>query len=132
MIRMQLNIVRRKIIAEKKDWPAMYKLMEKISDSSQDNAMAQNQLAWQIATDESFEKRDLKLADKFAGRAVSASGGKDPSILDSQARVWFMLDKKDEAIKLQEKALGLAGAEEKPNYQKTLDSYKKGELPKGE
>lgn len=130
--RPQANLARVHILVGKKDYPAMYKLMEKVSESSMDNAMMQNDFAWTIATDESIENRDLKLADKFAGRAVSASNSKEPSILDTQARVWFMMDKKDEAIKLQEKALGLASTEDKPQYQKTLDAYKKGEIPKGD
>ena len=128
--RPQANFVRVQILAQKKDYPAMYKLIEKVSDSSQDNAMLQNQLAWTIVAAPDIEKRDLKLADKIAGRAVSASNSKDPGILDTQARVWFMQDKKDEAIKLEQKAVDLAGADDKPQYQKTLDSYKKGELPK--
>ena len=130
--RPQANMMRTRILAEKKDFPAMYKLMEKISDASVDNAMVQNELAWQIATAPGLDTRDLKLADKFAARAVTASNSKDAGVLDTQARIWFMQDKHDEAIKLQEKALALAGAEEKPMYQKTLDSYKKGEVPKAE
>jgi hypothetical protein len=131
-MRMQANLMRVGILTQKKDFPAMYKLIEKVSDSNQDKAEIQNELAWNIATNPGLDKRDLKLADKIAGRAVTASNSKNPAFLDTQARVWFMQDKRDEAIKLQEKALDLADKEEKPMYQKTLDSYKKGELPTAE
>ncbi len=131
-MRLQANLMRVGVLSEKKDFPAMYKLIEKVSDSNQDNPEIQNELAWNIAANPGLENRDLKLADKIAGRAVSASNSKNPAALDTQARIWFMLDKRDEAIKLQQKALDLAAKEEKPMYQKTLDSYKKGELPKGE
>ena len=40
-----------------------------------------------------------------------------------------MQGNKEEAIALQEKALNLAETSQQPMYQKTLDSYKKGELP---
>jgi hypothetical protein len=41
----------------------------------------QNQLAWQIATDPSIKKRDLKLAETLANRANEGNKGKDPGIL---------------------------------------------------
>jgi hypothetical protein len=43
--------------------------------------------------------------------------------------VLFMRGKKSEAIEYQEKAVRLAGGGLKEQLQKTLDRYKKGELP---
>jgi hypothetical protein len=94
--------------------------------------MLQNQLAWQIATDDAIKKRDLVLAEKIAMRANDAAKGEDPSILDTVARVLFMRGKKAEAIALQEKAVKQADGGMKKDLQATLDSYKKGELPKAE
>ena len=63
-------------------------------------------------------------------RANDASEGKDAAIIDTLARARFMLGKKDDAIALQQKAVSLAGEDQKDSFQKTLDDYKKGELSK--
>ena len=125
-----LNMVRFGILAGKKDYPAAYKLAAHISDTHKDNATLQNQLAWQIVADDSLEQRDLGVAETLATRANDASNGKDAGIIDTLARVKFMQGKKDDAIALEEKAVNLAEGRDKETLQKTLDSYKKGELPK--
>ncbi len=125
-----LDRVRFSILMGKGDYQKAYAVAEKISDANKDEAMLQNDLAWQIATGEGIKDRDLKLAEKFANRANDAAKGKDPAIIDTLARVKFMEGNKDEAISLQEKAMKLAGKDEEARYQETLDMYKKGELPK--
>jgi thiol-disulfide isomerase/thioredoxin len=129
-----LSIVRVKILAGKKDLPAAYKLMRQLSDEHKDDAMMQNNLAWTVVTDKSFEHPDLDLAQTMAQRATD--GTKDPAqkgmFMDTLARVKFMQGNKEEAIALEQKALAQAGDDMKDNLQKTLDSYKKGELPAAE
>lgn len=125
-----LDNVRFNILLGKEDYPAAYKLAEKISDTHKDNAGVQNELAWQMLTDKSIKQRDLALAEKIAVRANDAAQGKDPNILDTLARARFMQGKKDEAIALQEKAIGMVDNEQqKSSFQKSLDEYK-GELTK--
>ena len=123
-----LDMVRLDILLGKEDYPAAYKLATKISDANEDNAMMQNDLAWRIATDDRIKQRDLGVAEKIARRANKASEEKEPGVLDTLARVMFMQGKKEEAIALQEKAVGLAEGDGKTQLQNTLDSYKKGEL----
>ena len=127
-----LDMTRFSILIGKKDFSSAYKLAGKMSDAQKDNAMLQNQLAWQIVSDPAIEQRDLDLAFKMATRGNDAAKSKDPAIMDTLARVVYMQGKKTEAIELQEKAVNLAEAEMKASLQKTLDSYKKGELPKAE
>jgi len=127
-----LDLTRFAILIGKKDYSAAYQLAVKVSDAHKDNAMLQNQLAWQIASDEGIGQRDLDLAKKMATRANEAAKGKDPAILDTLARVLFMQGQKEEAIELQGKAVHLAEGEMKNSLQKTLDSYKKGELTKAD
>jgi thiol-disulfide isomerase/thioredoxin len=124
-----LDRMRFNILLGKEDYPAAYKLAARISEANKGEAMLQNDLAWQIATGEGIKERDLKLAETIATRGNDAAKGKDPAILDTLARVKFMQGNKEEAIALQEKALNLAETSQQPMYQKTLDSYKKGELP---
>src|SRR5262249_17667202 len=124
-----LDFPRFNILIGKKDYSAAYKLAAKMGDAHKDNAMYQNQLAWQIATDQYIEQRDLDLAYKLATRANDAANGKDAAIVDTVARVLFMQGKKQEAIEMQEKAVNLADGEMKKSLLKTLESYKKGDLP---
>jgi thiol-disulfide isomerase/thioredoxin len=116
----------------KKDYESAYKLARELSDAHKDNAAVQNYLAWMIATDPGIEQRDLDLAEMIANRANNASNGKDAAILDTVARVLFMKDKKEEAIRMQQKAVDLADGSAKKGLQKTLDSYKAGKLPSDE
>jgi thiol-disulfide isomerase/thioredoxin len=125
-----LSMARVQIHFGKKDYKGAYKLIEQVSDNNKDNAMLQGQLAWDIATREGLEERDLKLAEKIATRANDAASGKDPAILDTLARVQFMNGKKDKAVETQQKAVALADADSREKLQEFLDSYKAGKLPK--
>ncbi len=130
--RENLDFPRLAILFGKEDYTAAYKLVTKLSDAHKQDAAWQNGLAWQIATDPTIKQRDLKLAELCASRANEASQGKDPSILDTVARVKFMQGNKEEALALQEKAVGLADGDLKTELTKTLESYKKGEVPKAQ
>jgi thiol-disulfide isomerase/thioredoxin len=127
-----LSMARAQIYFGKKDYKGAYKIIEQVSDKNTSNAMLQNQLAWDIATREGLEQRDLKLAEKIATRANEASGGKEAAILDTLARVQFMNGKKTQAVETQKKALELVDADAKDRFQETLDSYKAGKLPKAD
>ena len=127
-----LSMTRFNIAVNKGDYQAAYRCAEKASDGNKDNAMLQNQLAWQMLTDPKIKERDLGLAEKIATRANDAAQGKDPAILDTLARACFMNGKKEQAIELQEKAVKLADGDMKGSLQEVLDSYKQGKLPKGE
>jgi thiol-disulfide isomerase/thioredoxin len=116
----------------KGDYAAAYKTAAKMSEANPDNAMMQNQLAWQILTDATIKERDLDLAEKIAQRANTAAKGKDAAILDTLARAQFMNGKKAKAVETQTLAVQLADENLKENLQKALDSYKKGELPEAE
>ena len=127
-----LDMVRFHISLGKEDYPAAYKLAGKISEANLENPEVQNELAWQIATAPEIKQRDLALAETIATRGNEAAKGKDPAILDTLARVKFMRGNKEEAISLQQKAVGLVEADQQGQYQKTLDGYKKGELTKAD
>ncbi len=119
-----------KILLGKKDYKSAYKIMAELSDKNLDDAQLQTNLAWEIATREGLENRDLKLAEKMATRAIDISKGKDPTMLDTLARVEFLLGKKDKAIATQKKAVDATeDALTKKRYQESLDSYKAGKLP---
>ena len=118
------------LLLDRKDYKAAYKLAEQLSDQHRDNALLQNELAWDIATREGIEDRDLNLAEKVARRADEAAKGRDPEILDTLGRILFLRSQKETAVELQEKAVQLAKGRRKEQFQQTLDSYKAGKLPK--
>lgn len=125
-----MDAIRFNVMLGKKDYPEAFKFAERMSDSHLEDSMLQNEMAWRIMTDSTIEKPDLALAEKFAERANKASHGKDPGILDTLARAKWLSGHRDEAIAFEESAVRLADASLKPQLQKVLESYKRGELPK--
>jgi hypothetical protein len=123
---------RLRILLGKEDYPAAYKVAGKIADTQKGNPQYLNELSWQILTDPKIKQRDLGLAEKIAVQANEAAKGGDANIVDTLARARFMRGNKEEAIALQEQALKLVDDDRKDSFQRTLDSYKKGELPKAE
>jgi thiol-disulfide isomerase/thioredoxin len=128
--RLAVDMMRIPILMGKGDYTAAYKQISKVSDDNKDNAPLQNELAWQILTDSTIKQRDLKLAEACAIRANDSTQGKEPAVLDTLARAYFMTGRKQQAIETIEKAIKLADSNIKSILEDTLASYKKGELPK--
>jgi len=127
-----LDLTRFTILLGRNDYPAAYKLAAKMSETRKNDARLLNELAWKIAADPAIEERDLALAETIATRSNTAANGENPAFLDTLARVLFMRGKKNEAIETQTKAVRLSDGGMKEQLQKTLDSYRKGELPKAD
>ena len=110
---------------------AMY---EKSAQDHIDNAEVQNEIAWDLLTNPRFGKNiNLTLAEKCAVRAVALTKEEEADKLDTLARVRWLQGRKEEAIKLQEKAVSKASyLTLKEELQLTLDSLRKGVLPPGD
>ncbi len=128
-MKLNFDVSRFRILLGEKKYPAAYDLASKIADANEKNAGLLNFLSWQIIRDKGNDKPNLDLAEKFAERALKASDGKEPAILDTQARILFMKGQKEAAVAAQAKAVSLADDDQKPSFQTTLDSYKAGKLP---
>jgi S1-C subfamily serine protease len=99
-------------------------------ESLKDNGPALNEVAWKLVTRFPAPQPDtLTAAEKIARRSVDLQAHRDPASLDTLARVCFLLDRKDEALKLQEEAVNVAEAGLKTQLEKTLDDYRSGKLP---
>lgn len=85
-----------------------------------------NEIAWRMATDPELSAADLRRAETMARWADQAGGHRDPPVLDTLARILFRLDRRPEAIAVQERAASL---DADPHYRKTLRSYLDGVLP---
>jgi tetratricopeptide (TPR) repeat protein len=132
-MRYRYAITRLQILLGRKDYDAVYKLAETVSDQHKENASFQNGIAWTLATHEGLEKRCLVLAEKIAERANSVAQSKASDILDTLARIQFLLGKKQEAVTTEQKALDIAVDErEKNGLRKTLTAYQQDKLPEAD
>lgn len=124
--------VRDTIALGKGDPERIYKRLATFAEDTKENGQIQNEIAWDLVTNEAFApKRNLPLAETCALRAVKLSEGPEKAAsLDTLARVRFMQGRKDEAIKLQQESVDLAPDEIKAELTETLESYRKGVLPK--
>jgi thiol-disulfide isomerase/thioredoxin len=99
-------------------------LGRKLGDAQTTNAEALNNIAWTLLTDEKIKHRDLELATKLAKRAYDACDGKKAHVADTYARALFDTGKKEEAIRLQKKAVELSeDDEDRAKLEETLKKY---------
>ena len=108
-----------------------YAQLKRLADEEFDDAEALNEIAWRLLTMKAFEKqRNLPLAEKCAAQAVKLTKEEHPDKLDTLARLRWLQGRKEEAIRLQIKAVDKSeDARMKALLQKTLDALLKGELP---
>jgi thiol-disulfide isomerase/thioredoxin len=127
-----IGALRFRMLMAQSDFKGAAKLAAQLSDAYPDEAILQNLLAWEMATNAGMAERDLDLIEKIARRANEAAKSKDPAILDTLARALFMKGNKAAAIELQEKAVKMAEGIMLNQLQAVLQSYREGRLPAGE
>jgi thiol-disulfide isomerase/thioredoxin len=118
----------------KNDWAAAEKIA---GDLLKDKGVMQNffdAFAWNIAIEDKVTPKLLEIAYRAAEKANLLEQGKDPSILETLARLQFLRGDKAGAIATQEKAIAAVPETEtvrgKQRYQMALEAYRAGELPK--
>lgn len=97
------------------------------------DAMTLNQIAWTMVDDEvGLKDVDFSIAVELARKSSKLSGDKNPNILDTLGYALWKAGQKEEAIKIQEKAVDLASKDAsippatKKELQGRLDMMKKG------
>ena len=112
-----------------KRYDAAYAYGAKLVDGLlKDDPQQLNMLAWTIVDPEAegMEKRDLPLALRAVTRANELTGGKEPAILDTLAKVQFDSGDVAKAIETQQRAVDFAkGSRLEAELQARLDEYKK-------
>lgn len=89
------------------------------------NAEGLNELAWTIVDpDGEVKNKNVDFALKAAQEAATLTGDKDPAILDTLARCWFMKGDKAKAIEIQTKAVSFAKGGMKSQLEEVLAEYK--------
>ena len=112
------------LVADGERTPKSKELGESVLKDAGSNAGLMNQFAWILLTHPRLKNPDQELAARAAKAAYDASEGKDPSILDTYARVHFVQGKFKEAVELQKKAIELCTeAQLKASLEKTLAEY---------
>ena len=95
-----------------------------------DDAGLLNEVAWKLVT--RFAKPGaavLAAAEKCARRSVELQKESDPGSLDTLARVCFLLERREEAVRLQEEAVARAEGTLRAALEKSLADYRAGKLP---
>lgn len=126
----QLRWARLTIAAGQKREADAVSLAVALAEMHPDQGPLLNDIAWKLVT--SFQPPSaatLTEAEKMARRSGEVLQHRDPAAADTLARVLFLQDKKEEAVKLQEEAVNLAEGDLKAALQKTLDAYREGKLP---
>ncbi len=92
-----------------------------------------NMVAWEMATNEAFEERDLDLAKKASKLSCEMTEWKDAAVLDTYARVLFEMGNVDGAIKYQRKAVEALGDDTDPRMsagiREALERYENELVP---
>ena len=127
----QLNQAKQWLLREAGRTDALLAFQKTLIDQYWENPQLLDSIAWNM-TDQ--EGADLDVAIKAAKRAVKLSDGKEPSPMDTLAKLYSLQDDLDSAIEWQTKAV--AAAEPSPQLQKQLKSiledYKKAKAGDGD
>lgn len=85
-----------------------------------------NEIAWTIVDPEgAVEKKDLGLALKAAESACEFTAWKEPHVLDTLARVYFLKGDVKKAIEVQTNAIALASPDMKEQFTPALEEYQR-------
>jgi len=129
-MRFNYGDTRLQILLGQKDYAAAGKLAESLSDGHKDNVAFQNDIAWTMVMHEGLDKPGLLVAEKIAERANTVAPDKSPAVLDTLARIQFLLGKKPEAIASEQKAVNATADDSEKRYlKKALADYQQGKLP---
>jgi len=101
----------------------------KLGAENNDNASLLNALAWEVLN-EGGEKPDLDVAVKLSQRACDLTCENEPRMLVTLARIYFLKGDQTKAVEKQTKAVVLTMGRAKEAFEKTLENYKAGQLPK--
>jgi len=121
------DLIKIQIFQTEKKWdkfqPAVLSYMKKYG--TEVTAEMLNSFAWTVF--ENCKDPDcIAEALNWSKRSVDETQSKEPSYLDTYANLLYKLGKKDQAIAMQQKAVDLVAAENKAQYQVTLEKMKKG------
>jgi hypothetical protein len=109
----------------RKDWPnfekAMVAYMKTYSDRMTDPEL--NDLTWSV-----FQNcPDMTCVSEVLDWSKRLKDGNDAAFVDAYANILYKLGKKDDAIALETKAIGMVPDADKSSYQQTLNKMKTGE-----
>jgi hypothetical protein len=124
--------MRLRVAVDKGDGEAAVKHADRIAESAMGKSpQSQAMIARQLAGLKEPSKAVVEKAVALSAKAMEATSGDDPMVLESAARVQFIAGNKEEAVKLAEKAVSRAPERVKPTMERTLKALQDGKLPDG-
>ena len=85
-----------------------------------------NIAAWAFATSSDPAIRNPALALEYARKAVAAGNDHpDPNHLDTLAEAYYVNGQYDDAVKTEQRAIALASADAKGQFEKSLEKYQR-------
>jgi len=121
------DLIKIQIFQSEKKWdkfqPAVLSYMKKYGTEVRADML--NSFAWTVF-ENCKDNNCIAEALSWSKRSVDETQSKEPAYLDTYANLLYKLGKKDQAIAMQQKAVDLVAAENKAQYQVTLEKMKKG------
>jgi hypothetical protein len=117
------------VLIGQKDFDGASKLALKISDENRDDPFLQHRLARTITKTGPKNSVVLNTAGVLMDRANALLKGPMPDFLHTQARIAFLQDKKERAVRLETDALHASDADTKEQFEVALANLKDGKLP---
>lgn len=113
--------------------PALgYAYAEDVASRFANDYVTLNDLAWRIVSRARIETRDLEAAMRFCDRANALRAYRDYALLDTLARIYWLMGDGGRALAWQRKAVALApDSWHGDSTRHNLSVYEKGELPPG-
>ncbi|MGQ7857116.1 thioredoxin fold domain-containing protein [Pedobacter sp. WC2501] len=122
-----VDLMKIQIFQSEKKWdkfqPAVLSYMKKYGTEVRADML--NSFAWTVF-ENCKDNNCITEALSWSKRSVDETQSKEPAYLDTYANLLYKLGKKDQAIAMQQKAVDLVAAENKAQYQVTLEKMKKG------
>ncbi|QDW25832.1 DUF255 domain-containing protein [Pedobacter sp. KBS0701] len=122
-----VDLIKIQIFQSEKKWdkfqPAVLSYMKKYGTEVRADML--NSFAWTVF-ENCKDANCITEALSWSKRSVDETQSKEPAYLDTYANLLYKLGKKDQAIAMQQKAVDLVTAENKTQYQVTLEKMKKG------
>jgi len=121
LLRYKLTI----LLGELDDVDAARALTDELMGRYASNARLLNSLAWDVVSEPRLYLRDPEIGLKLATAAYRACGGQDAAVADTYARALHVIGRVDLAIFVQQRAVELAGPNQREACQRMLNFYRR-------
>lgn len=120
------------LLGEVGDVPRARQVADELLRRHADDAALLNSAAWDVVSQPRLYLRGPEIGLRLARAADRAAGGASAACADTYARALHLIGRVDLAIRVQERAVKLAGAEERERFEEVLAFYRACQALQGE